>query len=127
MLTNDLKKDQFIYGVSLFDKIFEIYTVREIITYPSFFKILPNFVIGDGYFNLILPKNTNIDKPLCIYYSDRSVWFYTTNDQEAADVFQKILDGKTSYKIEPVFENWRHLFGEVILLCDKEAHFFTTS
>lgn len=127
MLTNDLKKGQFIYGVSLFDKIFEIYTVKDIITYPSFFKIKINVVIGDDEFNLILPKNTNIDKPLCIYYSERSVWFYTTNDQEAADVFQKILDGKISYKIESVFENWRIVFGKVIILGDKEAQFFTTS
>lgn len=127
MLTNDLKRDQFIYGVSLFDKIFEIYTVREIITYPSFFEILINVVIGDDEFNLILPKNTNIDKPLCIYYSGRSVWFYTTNDQEAANVFQKIIDDKISYKIESVFENWRIVFGEVVLLGDKEARFFTTS
>lgn len=127
MLTNDLKKDQFIYGVSLFDKTFEIYTIKEIITYTTFVKIKINIVIGDDEFNLILPKNTNINKPLCVFYSERSIWFYTIDDQEAADVFQKIIDGKISYKIESVFENWRAVFGKVILRGDKEAHFFTTS
>ena len=127
MLTNDLKKDQFIYGVSLFDKVFEIYTVREIITCTTFIKVLINIVIGDDEFRLILPKNTIIDEPLCIYYSDNSIWFYTTNDQEAANVFQKILDGKISTKIESVYQNWRNLFGEVLLLSDREARFFVTS
>lgn len=102
----DLKVDQVIFGIGLFESVFEIYSTKAFeygiggeLVHIKLDDIISVTSYGSGMWKLILPYFWDLDEPICIYYSDTSAWVYTTNEEKAVKLYSDLLTGdfKSTY------------------------------
>lgn len=113
----NLKVDQVIFGIGLFESAFEIYSTKafeygigEGLTHIK----LDNIISVTSYsslWKLILPYYWDLDEPICVYYTGTSAWIYTTNEEKAVKLYSDLLTGNFKDTCFPGFDDYRRIIG----------------
>ncbi len=107
MLTNNLRPGTIFYCVPVLTSgetpdTMEIYEFKGI--EPTTKDVSYNIVLGDR-FTCRFPDVCDLDTGFYGYYSDFCIWFFTTNDDIAADVYKHFLN-KDYIEIHLVYSIW---------------------
>ena len=119
----DLFKGQTIFGVCIFDPVFEIYSVKCIST-DRFTNIQLYSIVGDVGWEFILPMCWDLDEPIYVYYNEECIWAYTISEEKAVKLYSDLLEDRLGYISVPTFHNNKHLLGTCeIYVLNKTAYF----
>lgn len=128
----DLKVDQVIFGIGLFEPAFEIYSTKAFeygigggLTHIKLDNIISVTYYSSSSWRLILPYFWDLDEPICVYYSDTSAWIYTTNEEKAVKLYSDLLTDNFKSTCFPGFHDNKRIIGICSIdISSKRVQFF---
>ena len=121
MLVNKLKLGTIFYCIPVSTSgetpyTMEIYEFKGI--HPTTKNVLYNIILGER-FTCRFP-DCDLDEGFYGYYSRNSIWFFTTNDNLAIEVYKHFLDNDYR-EIHLVYDIWNNVWRNVdIYLGEKD-------